>query len=97
MLLSVNRWHSSLSTNVLRRCVIFLQVSTQAPIREVMKTLVATNVKKTLERVGQMAPVRPAEGDMPQQVVHHFAAELVEQATNARNLARMEPTYHPWF
>ena len=66
---------------------------------EMLKALVASNVKKTLERVRVVAPnVGPDDGgNSPVPPVAAGVLELVDAATSIGNLCRMEATWHPWF
>lgn len=74
---------------------------------DTLKTLVASNTRKTLERVRAVAPLVGEDGAA---LAHQLlvqpelrssvgagAQEVVEAAMNPKNLCRMEPAWHPWF
>ena len=44
----------------------------------------------------QVAPVIPLEDMLPVAAVGAGVMELLDAATQGRNLCRMEPTWHPW-
>ena len=60
------------------------------------RAAVDANLAGALARVRAAAPAAPGEATAAGSV-QRGAAELVEAATNPRNLCRMDPTWHPWF
>ncbi|KAK9813189.1 hypothetical protein WJX72_010368 [[Myrmecia] bisecta] len=61
-----------------------------------LKTLVQANVQHCLARLRQVAPP-PQAGEALDADVQRGAHELVDAATDPRNLCRMDPTWQPWF
>lgn len=66
---------------------------------DMLKVLVANNIKRTLERVRSAAPVLPPDDSSgrPAPNVANGVLELIEVAMSPKNLCLMEATWHPWF
>eukprot|EP00798_Chlamydomonas_sp_ICE-L_P011531 gene11531-34243_t len=71
--------------------------SSTAMKNETLKTLVGSNVKKTVDRVRILIPTASQDEAAPMQGGSKDISDLLEQATSHANLCRMEATWHPWF
>lgn len=73
-----------------RTCIAGLQIAS-AQLQE----MVRLNVERAVERMREVTP--PQNKDNPAADPQRGAHELVAQATDNRNLCKLDPTWHPWF